>query len=193
MYNLKILSPILLISLLLSLISLCVTSSPWRLNERNKLIEMISVLKEPKCPAIVVVLDTSSIDSDEVDANDFLVEKLIDEFPFPLTLLETSSNSTLDMWNGNQVKPKNHIEPVCSNVVIISNQAGKLQSLHRQVKDHYYVDIALIVLTQQGKAQEIDVVIKDVRNENLFGVLERPGRMTEIRFGQWTMMSIQFC
>lgn len=154
---------------------------------------MISVLKEPKCPAIVVVLDTSSIDSDEVDANDFLVEKLIDEFPFPLTLLETSSNSTLDMWNGNQVKPKNHIEPVCSNVVIISNQAGKLQSLHRQVKDHYYVDIALIVLTQQGKAQEIDVVIKDVRNENLFGVLERPGRMTEIRFGQWTMMSIQFC
>ena len=146
---------------------------------------MISVLKEPKCPAIVVVLDTSSIDSDEVDANDFLVEKLIDEFPFPLTLLETSSNSTLDMWNGNQVKPKNHIEPVCSNVVIISNQAGKLQSLHRQVKDHYYVDIALIVLTQQGKAQEIDVVIKDVRNENLFGVLERPGRMTEIRF--WTV------
>ena len=51
------------------------------------------------------------------------------------------------------------------------------------------MDIALIVLTQ-GKAQEIDVVIKDVRNENLFGVLERPGRMTEIRF--WTVI-IRLC
>jgi hypothetical protein len=75
---------------LISLIPFCL-AEPWRLNERKKVMEVISALKEFKCPSIVVVLD-SSIESEDVDANDYLVETLIHEYLFPLTLLEISTN-----------------------------------------------------------------------------------------------------
>jgi hypothetical protein len=172
MSNLKALLQVLVF---FSLLQLGRVAASWRLDERRKVMEVISALKEPKCPAIVVVLDTSA-QPDDADANDFLVDMLVKDYPHPLTLLETSSSGSLD------VRPKS--EPVCSNVVIVSDQPRKLQSLYRQVKDLYYVHTALVVLTQ-GTTREIDAVVVDAKNENLFAVLERPGRMVEIRF--WTV------
>jgi mannose/fructose/N-acetylgalactosamine-specific phosphotransferase system component IIB len=172
MSNLKALLQVLVF---FSLLQLGRVAASWRLDERRKVMEVISALKEPKCPAIVVVLDTYA-QPDDADANDFLVDMLVKDYPHPLTLLETSSSGSLD------VRPKS--EPVCSNVVIVSDQPRKLQSLYRQVKDLYYVHTALVVLTQ-GTTREIDAVVVDAKNENLFAVLERPGRMVEIRF--WTV------
>lgn len=152
----------------------CVT--PCETEERRQVIEVITTsLKGSLCRTMVVAFD-SLTESTDIAADHLLLDTLMAEYYYPIILIENSTKPTTSL---KEMAPINHL-PVCTNAVILGTRASDLSSLYFQLKDRYFVHTAFLVL-KRGKPDEIETVLKQIKDENVIGMLENPEKTIQIR------------
>lgn len=152
----------------LSLVFLVDVSSMSMMIDRCDVIEYILNM-DVRCSGLVTIFDEEYSEENEKD-----ISKLILKKERPLTLLQNHNGRVIvsaDQQNSTR-------ETVCSDAILFIQNLGHFPLIYEQVNDYFHAK--KIILVTSNSSKEAEKLLDDIRNDNVYLLIERSQRFLEI-------------